>query len=94
MVAGGSDLPWPLLVHEGLRWSLGDPYFGEQHDRSNLACVAGEYCAFLRLREGDETGVRQRRGLLVSVCSATFTPCVVCVPRVVEPFVWHAASRI
>ncbi len=99
-LVGCSDLP----EFEGFRWSLGEPYFGEQHGRSNLACTTGEYCIFLRLREGDEMGVepplgvRQRWGLLVrvrraSVCNPTLKVWVVCVPCVVKPFVWHAMSR-
>lgn len=60
-----------LLEDDGLRCSLGEPYLGEQHGRSNLLWMTGEYCTFLVLRDGDEIGVlppfgvRQRCGLLV-----------------------------
>ena len=44
----------------GFLCSLGDPYLGEQHVRSNLACtfsMAGATCLLLRPREGDDAGV-------------------------------------
>ncbi|TNN88479.1 hypothetical protein EYF80_001261 [Liparis tanakae] len=46
-----------LLDVDSLRWSLGEPYFGEQQGRSNLLCTTGEYWTFLRVRDGEEIGV-------------------------------------
>ncbi|KAF3857976.1 hypothetical protein F7725_011177, partial [Dissostichus mawsoni] len=84
-----------LLVMDGFLWSFGEPYFGEQHARSNLLWTTGEYWIFLVLRDGEEIGVppplgvRQRR----SVCRPTLMVWVVCVPRVLSPLVWQAVSR-
>lgn len=77
-----------LLDVDILRCSLGEPYFGEQQGLSNLLWITGEYCTFLRLRDGEEMGVppplgvRQRCGLLVrflsrSVCRPTLMVWVV-----------------
>lgn len=64
-------------------WSLGEPYLGEQHVRSNLDWTTGEYCILRMFLEGEEMGVepppigvRQRWGELVrvrrmSVCKPT-----------------------
>ena len=97
-------LDWSTLGR-GFRCSLGDPYLGEQHVRSNLACtfsMAGATCLFLRPREGEDAGVAPPPALGVrhlcglprraSVCRPTLMVWTVCVPVVRDPLVWQAVS--